>query len=208
MSRSILGLLAGVAALTVGVSAFAAGAPGLTPEQTALEDKATAYLQGLSSAEGRFVQTDAKGAKTEGKFFLERPGRIRFEYDPPAQMIVVSDGHNVTVYDRRLKTANFYPLGMTPLHVFLAKTIRFDKAAAIDKVERTADGFEIVAHDGKHASEGSITLEFSDNPVRLLDWTITDAAGRHTRVQLTSLKPSGGFDAKTFTIADDDRKPR
>jgi outer membrane lipoprotein-sorting protein len=197
--------LAGIlAALTVG----AIPASALTPEQTALEAKAVAYLQGLTSAEGRFVQTDAKGQKTEGKFYLERPGRIRFEYDPPAQLVVVSDGHNVTVYDRRLRTANFYPLGLTPLHVLLAKTIRFDKAAAIDQVERTADGFEIVAHDGKHASEGSITLEFSDSPVRLLEWTITDASGRKTRVQLTSLKPAGGFDPKTFIIGDDDRKPR
>ncbi len=202
-------MAAGLVALGLGVAAALADpTTALTPEQKALEDKATAYLQGLNSAEGRFVQTDSKGARSEGKFFLERPGRIRFEYDPPAQLVVVSDGHNVTVYDRRLRTFNAYPLGLTPLHVFLAKTIRFDKAAAIDKVERTPDGFEIVAHDGKHASEGSIALEFSDSPVRLLEWTVTDAAGRHTRVQLTALKPSGGFDAKTFAIGDDDRKPR
>lgn len=197
-------ILAGLAALTVG----AASASALTPEQTALENKAVAYLQGLTSAQGRFVQTDSKGARTEGSFFLERPGRIRFEYDPPAQMIVVSDGHNVTVYDRRLKTANFYPLSLTPLHVFLAKTIRFDKAATVDKVERTAEGFEVVAHDGRRPGEGSIALEFSDNPVRLVEWTITDGAGRHTKVQLTTLKPAAGFDAKTFTIGEADRKPR
>ena len=202
-----MALAAGVGALALS-AASALAASTLTPEQQALEDRATTYLQGLTSAQGQFVQTDSKGARTEGTFFLERPGRIRFEYSPPAQMIVVSDGHNVTVYDRRLHSANFYPLGMTPLHVFLAKTIRFDRAAIIDKVERTPDGFEITAHDGKHASEGSITLEFSDSPVRLLEWTITDAAGRRTRVQLTSLKPSAGFDPKTFTIGDDDRKPR
>lgn len=208
MSGQTTAVLAGLCALSLGVAATLADpTAALTPEQKALEDKATAYLQGLSSAEGRFVQTDAKGARSEGKFFLERPGRIRFEYDPPAQLVVVADGHNVTVYDRRLRTFNAYPLGLTPLHVFLAKTVRFDKAAAIDKVERTPDGFEIVAHDGKHASEGSIALEFSDRPVRLLEWTVTDAAGRHTRVQLTALKPSGGFDAKLFAIGDDDRKP-
>ena len=209
MSGRTTAVLAGLCALGLGVAAALADpVAALSPEEKALEDKATAYLQGLTSAEGRFVQTDSKGARSEGKFFLERPGRIRFEYDPPAQLVVVSDGHNVTVYDRRLRTFNAYPLGLTPLHVFLAKTIRFDKAAAIDKVARTADGFEIVAHDGKHASEGSIALEFSDAPVRLLEWTITDASGRQTRVQLTALKPSGGFDAKLFAIGDDDRKPR
>jgi outer membrane lipoprotein-sorting protein len=199
--------VAGLAALVLG-AASASAAPGLSTEQQGLEDKAVNYLQGLTSAQGRFVQTDSKGVRTEGTFFLDRPGRIRFEYDPPAQMIVVSDGHNVTVYDRRLQTANFYPLSLTPLHVFLAKTIRFDKAAVVDKVERTPGGFEIVAHDGKHANQGSIALEFSDSPVRLVEWTITDGAGRHTQVQLTSLKPSGGFDAKTFTISEADRKPR
>jgi outer membrane lipoprotein-sorting protein len=114
--------------------------------------------------------------------------------------VVVSDGHNVTVYDKRLNTFNAYPLGLTPLHVFLAKTIRLDQGAVIDQVTRTPGGFALTAHDGKNARAGSIQLGFSDKPLRLTEWTITDGSGRRTSVQLTSMKAAGPFDAKTFVI--------
>jgi outer membrane lipoprotein-sorting protein len=201
MMRRVAAMLAGgLLCLGAAGAALSASEP-VSPEDKALEDKADAYLQALTSAEGRFVQTDSRGQVSQGRFYLQRPGRIRFEYDPPAGLIVVSDGHNVTVYDPRLKSFNAYPLGFTPLHVFLAKTIKLERSAAIDSVERNAGGFEITARDRRQGRAGSITLEFADNPVRLTEWTITDASGRQTRVQLTALKSAGGFDPKLFTIA-------
>src|SRR4051812_42284690 len=110
-TRRIL-LAAGLAA-ALASPAFAQSKPqqpSLTSEQRALLDKATAYIQGLSSAKGRFVQTDARGAQTQGTFYLQRPGKARFAYDPPAGLLVVSNGNNVNIFDSRLKTYESYPL--------------------------------------------------------------------------------------------------
>jgi outer membrane lipoprotein-sorting protein len=198
-----------VAVAMAATAALAAGAPTpLSAEDQALEAKGSAYLQTLTSAEGRFTQTDARGAVTHGAFYLQRPGKIRFEYDPPSSQLVVSDGHNVTVYDKRLNSFSAYPLGFTPLHVFLAKTIRLDRDAAVDRVARTAEGFEITARDAHHLHEGSITLAFSESPMRLTEWTIVDGRGQRTRVQLTSLKPTGALDSKLFVITAPARKGR
>lgn len=192
--------LAALAGALVFTAAAAAQPAPLSPDDQAFVAKAAAYLDSLTSAEGRFVQTDARGATTQGAFYLKRPGKIRFEYDPPATMLVVSDGHNVTVYDERLKTFNAYPLNLTPLHVFLAKNIRLDRGVSVDRVEHTAQGFSITAHAGSRGGDGSITLEFADNPMRLAAWTIVDARGARTHVALTSLKPAAGLGAKLFVI--------
>ncbi len=204
--------LAGVAG-AIGALALMAAAPPAQHSQMlpsadeALVAKAAAYLDDMKSAEGRFVQTDARGVTTQGSFFLKRPGRIRFEYDPPATMIVVSDGHNVTVYDSRLRTFNAYPLNFTPLHVFLARDIRLDRGVVVDRVEHTAQGFSITAHAGARANEGSITLDFAETPVRLAGWTVTDARGARTHVGLTSLKPAGDLSANLFVIIQPPAQP-
>jgi outer membrane lipoprotein-sorting protein len=199
-----LALAALFGALAVGSAGAASEHSQLLPDDSQFVAKAAAYLESLTSAEGRFEQTDARGVTTEGTFYLRRPGRIRFEYDPPATMIVVSDGHNVTVYDSRLKTFNAYPLGFTPLHVFLAKNIRLDKGVVVDKVDHTTDGFSITAHGGPRANEGSITLDFAEDPTtRLTGWTITDARGARTHVALTSLKPVPSLNSKLFTITNE-----
>src|SRR6218665_3384756 len=96
----------------------------LTTEQQALLDKATAYIQGLSSAKGRFVQTDARGTQTTGTLYMQRPGKARFAYDPPAGLLVVSNGNNVNIFDSRLKTFQSYPLSKTPLNLLLAREVR------------------------------------------------------------------------------------
>ena len=78
-------------------------------------DKAVAYLQGLSEARGRFVQTDGRGAPTQGELFLKRPGKARLSYDAPSGLLVVSDGGRVIFSDKRLDTFTSYPLASTPL---------------------------------------------------------------------------------------------
>jgi hypothetical protein len=105
-------------------------------EQQALLDKATAYIQGLSSAKGRFVQTDARGTQTQGTFYLQRPGKARFAYDPPAGLLVVSNGNNVNIFDSRLKTFESYPLSKTPLNLLLAREVRLDRGVVITDIRR------------------------------------------------------------------------
>lgn len=174
----------------------------LAPADKALVDRAVAYLEGLSEAKARFIQTDGRGRATTGQLFMKRPGKARFAYDAPSGLLVVSDGGVVSVQDKRLKTFDQYPLGVTPLSLFLAKTIRLDKGVTITRVARLADGFSITARDGKKQTAGTITLSFTDAPLALAGWTVTDAQNRPTRVELIGLERAAGLDRSLFVLKD------
>ena len=173
----------------------------------ALVDQAAAYLQGLTSAKGDFIQTDARGRTTRGVFYMQRPGKARFEYAAPSGLLIVADGSNVNVQDRRLRTFDRYPLGSTPLTLFLSRRIRLSEGVEVTRVVRSSDGFQLFARDGKRQAEGSIILAFAGNPLRLIEWTITDAQGGRTRVQLASLQAVSGLSPSLFVLRDPNRRP-
>ena len=206
-TRRIL-LAAGLAAAIASpVLAQTAPVPAkLTAEQQVLLDKATAYIQGLSSAKGRFVQTDARGTQTQGIFYLQRPGKARFAYDPPAGLLVVSNGNNVNIFDSRLKTYESYPLSKTPLNLLLAREVRLDRGVVITDIRPLADGFTIVAQDAKRQALGRISLDFSNSPVALMGWTVTDIKGGQIRVRLSDFAETSGLDPKLFVLTDPRRK--
>lgn len=195
-----LALAATPVALSAAPPAFAQGA--LSAADQALVNRAVAYLESLAEAKGRFVQTDHRGRSTTGALYMKRPGKARFAYDPPSGLLVVSDGGVVSVQDKRLKTFDQYPLGATPLSLFLAKTIRLDRGVAITRVQRLADGFTITARDGKKETAGQISLSFTDNPLALAGWTVIDAQGRPTRVQVQGLERVAGLDRSLFVLKD------
>jgi len=200
--RRLLTLAAAAAAIPP-LDALAATAPAaLSSDDQALVDRAVAYLQGLTEARGRFVQTDPRGATSQGELFLKRPGKARFAYDPPSGLLVVSDGGTVSVADSRLKTFDAYPLMATPLSLFLAKTIRLDRGVQVTRVARAADGFTITARDGKKETAGQISLTFTDNPMALVGWAVTDAQARTTQVRIQGLQPTTGLDPSLFVLKD------
>ena len=174
----------------------------LPPGDKALVDRAVAYLEGLTEATATFVQTDARGRTTSGALFLKRPGKARFAYDPPSGLLVVSDGGVVAVQDKRLKTFDAYPLSATPLSLFLARSIRLDRGVRVTRVARMADGFSVTARDGRKETAGTITLTFTDSPLALAGWTVTDAQRRPTRVQLLGLQRATGLDRSLFVLKD------
>ncbi len=180
-----------------------AASSSLAPEDQALVDKATVYLQGLKSVTGRFTQASFNGSTSTGIFYMQRPGKARFQYDPPAQMVVVSDGYNVSVVDFRLKTHDQYPLSRTPLDILLARQVRLDRGVVVTQVDQTADGFAITAREGRKESGGRITLNFSNDPIALRGWSVIDAQGRETKVTLGALTPVSDLDPNLFTIQDD-----
>ena len=200
LTRRALAL--GLAALPLPALAQRAPAAPLSAADKALVDRAAAYLEGLTEAKGRFVQTDARGAMTQGSLYLKRPGKARFEYDKPSGLLVVSDGGNVSIADSRLKTFDAYPLMATPLSIFLARQIRLDRGINVTRVARLTDGFSITARDAKKQAEGQITLTFSDSPMALVGWTVTDAQGSSTRIRLTSLTKTSGLAPSLFVLKD------
>ena len=193
-----------LAALPLAGTALAAR-PKIAPlsdADRALVDRAGTYLQGLTEAQAHFVQTDPRGATSQGTLYLQRPGKARFAYDPPSGLLVVADGHSVAIANSQLRTFDRYPLMATPLSIFLARQIRLDKGIVVSEVSRMADGFSLTARDGKKEAEGQITLTFSDNPMALAGWTVTDAQGASTRVRLSPLDRSGGLDQNLFVLHD------
>ncbi|OXE35588.1 MAG: hypothetical protein CGW95_12925 [Phenylobacterium zucineum] len=182
--------------------ALAARAAVLSPEDRALVEAAAGYLQGLTQAKGRFVQTDARGTVTRGEVYLKRPGRARFAYDPPSGLLVVADGTYVSVVNPQLKTFDRYPLMATPLSLFLARQIHLDKGVIITGVRRAADGFTLTAQDGARTAEGRISLIFSNAPLALIGWQVSDAQGQTTRIQLNDFAPTSGLAADLFLLKD------
>jgi outer membrane lipoprotein-sorting protein len=186
---------------------LAAPSPVLSPEDQALVDQATAYLGSLGEVKGRFVQTGPRGEISQGELYLKRPGRARFAYDPPSNLLVVSDGTWVSVFDPRLGTFNRYPLKYTPLSLFLARQIRLDRGVSVSHVTHFSNGFGLTAHDTRRPAQGQITLTFAADPFRLSDWTVTDARGQTTRVRIVGLEPASGADPALFELPDP-RPPR
>ncbi len=182
--------------------ALALAAAPLTSDDSALVQRATAYLQHLTTASGRFTQTNPRGQSVSGSFVIQRPGKARFDYDPPSGLTIASDGHRVAVVNARLKTIQAAPLGMTPLGLFLAKDIRLDRGVTVAKVTHTPDGFTVVARDGSKKAQGQIALDFTQSPIALTGWTITDAGGGATLVRLTGFAPSAPRDASYFVLRD------
>lgn len=194
-------------AAAMGAAALAAPAPAapLSAQDKALVDQASAYIQTLGSAKGRFVQTDARGTQTQGTFYLQRPGKARFAYDGPTGLLVVSNGSSVNIFDSRLKTFESYPLSRTPLALLLAREVRLGRGVTITEVRKLNDGFTIVAQDAKHQTLGRISLDFSNTPA-LMGWTVTDAKGGETRVRLVDFEKTSGLDPKLFVLSDPRRR--
>ena len=179
----------------------------LSAADKALVDSAVAYLQGLTNARGRFQQTDPRGRVSEGEFFLKRPGKFRFAYEAPNDILMISDGNRVSIHNRRLGTFDQWPLLGNPLSIFLAKEIRLDRGIVISEVKRFADGFSITARDGKKEAEGQVVLVFGGAPLALREWTTIDAQGGRTRIALSGLSRPAALDNALFVARNPNVRP-
>ena len=176
----------------------------LSPQDRGLAERAAAYLQGLATVSARFEQAAPDGQVTRGVLYLQRPGKARFEYDPPARMLIVSDGRTVALSDLRLKSFDRAPLSATPLNILLAKQVRLDRGVKIGRVDRNAEGFALTAVDIAHEADGRLVIYFADAAGRLAlkGWNVVDAQGRTTKVRLGDLQPRSGLSPELFVVRD------
>lgn len=208
LSRRQLAFGAAVMSLSALAPAAVAQA-ALSADDQALVQRASDYFQGLSSAQGTFTETGPNGQVARGRFYLQRPGKMRFEYTTPEGLVVVSDGSNVGRFDPRLNVFRQVPLGQTPLSTFLSRNVSIAEGVRVDRVTRSRNGaFAIVARDRRRPNEGSVVLAFAGQPLRLQEWTITDPQGQRTRVQLNTLQPASGLASSLFVLRDPTRRPR
>ncbi|MGA7674826.1 MAG: outer-membrane lipoprotein carrier protein LolA [Rhizomicrobium sp.] len=165
-------------------------------------DRVSAYLNSIRTLEGDFVQIDPDGQIDQGRFYLEKPGRIRFEYQPPNPILIVSDGHTVAVANRKLKTVDRYPLSATPLGLILADNIDLSHNDAILAVRHEAGALIVEARTNANRSKPNLAMVFADPVLELRQWTILDDQGLQTTVALRDLEPGAAIDGQLFVLKD------
>ena len=179
--------------------------PGTTTafdaNQRALIDRINIYLMSVQTLVGDFVQVGPDGRRTDGKIYLQKPGRVRFEYNPPSPIELVSDGNSLVVRDRKLETQDLYPLSQTPLRFLLADRIDLLKETNVVSVGAD-DTFVSILIEEKQTLGGShkVLLMFSAKDMQLKQWTITDPQGFDTTVALYNLDPTKKLDPGMFKI--------
>ena len=160
----------------------------LTPEQRTLIDKASAYLSNVRVLSGQFIQVGPDGKRTKGEFYIQKPGKVRFEYDDPATMEIVADGQSVIVRDRKLATQDVYPLSQTPLRFLLADRVVLLRDTNLVAVYAD-DVFITVVVEEKNPIVGTsrLMIMFSASDMQLKQWTVTDPQGYDTTVAVYNL---------------------
>lgn len=149
----------------------------------------SSYLNRLKTAQGEFTQVNEDGSISTGQILLKRPGRVRFEYAPPEEALVVADGDTVGIIDPRSNDGPVgYPLHRTPLKIILANNVDLTRERMV--VGHASDGTSttVRAQDPEHPEYGSIDLVFTGDPVELRQWVIHDGSGSQTTVILGDLQ--------------------
>jgi outer membrane lipoprotein-sorting protein len=181
--------------------AFAQNAQ-LTPQDQADLARIQTYLDGVRTTKARFLQVAPNGAQTQGTAWLERPGRLRFEYDPPANYLLVAGNGLLTFYDAGLKQTSNIPLGSTPLGILLAEHVNFSGDLTVTDFTRYPGQVQVTMVRRANPGEGSLTLFFNDNPLSLRGWAVLDAQRRLTRINLYDIQTGGTFDQHLFVFID------
>jgi outer membrane lipoprotein-sorting protein len=162
-----------------------------------------ASMNATFSFQGDFVQVAANGAVSKGKIWLQRPGKVRFEYDAPNPMLIVSDGVTMVQNDRALETFDRVPLSATPLNYFLKENINLANDTEVIGFQKLPGNWIVTARDGSGQQEGAITLVFDSETLALQTWIIADDFGGATRVQLSNLAYNGQIDPRKFILRED-----
>ena len=170
-------------------------------KQRSLLDRISMYLSSIQTMEGHFVQIGPDGGRTEGNFYIQKPGRVRFAYDPPSPIDIIADGSSVVVRDRKLATQDLYPLSQTPLRYLLAD--RIDLLHDTDVVSVSSDDtFATVVIEQKQVLVGTarLMLMFDAKNLTLKQWTVTDPQGLDTTVAVYNLDSTKKPDPNLFVI--------
>ncbi len=160
------------------------------------------YLNGIQSAKADFTQVNSDGTISTGILYIRRPGRVRFEYAPPDDTLVLAGAGQVAIFDGKSnQPPEQYPLRRTPLNLILAENVDLGRARMV--VGHTQDGntTRVRAQDPDNPEYGSIEMVFTGDPVALRQWIIRDDAGGETTVILGELQMGGNFPTSLFSIS-------
>jgi outer membrane lipoprotein-sorting protein len=180
----------------------AAQAAALSPDDVAAVNRIERYLNDIKTMQGRFVQVSSNGTYAEGDVYLDRPGRLRFEYDPPTPVLIIANGLSLLYYDKELKEATFLPLWETPLWFLIRKEVRFDDNVDIVNIEEALGTLRVTLRDPESSDGGEVTLVFSNEPLALRKWELVDPQGVQTQVSLVNPVYGEAVDPDLFKSGD------
>jgi len=186
------------------VLAAAALAPGaanaLSEEERGVLSEISTRLSAVETMDGEFVQYNPDGQQLQGKFYIARPGRVRFQYDPPTTVQVIADGKSVLVFDKKLQTYDIWPLSQTPLRLLLDKSLDLSTSEKVTRVGVAPDLVEIELQDDTKFSSGTLNLIFERTNYELRQWTVTDQQGLQTMVALYNVETGKQLPSDLFEI--------
>jgi outer membrane lipoprotein-sorting protein len=191
-------LIAALPLLTAPVLARAVTPISQTPQDKADIERVETYLDGLKSLKAHFVQVASDGGLSDGTAWMERPGRMRFQYNPPAPFLLLASSGVLTFHDSSLQQTSNIPLSRTPLGILLADHVSLSGAVTVTDIQRQPGQLQITVIRTATPGDGSLTLIFSDHPLALRQWTVVDAQRRVTHVTLENMQLGGTYDPHLF----------
>ena len=182
------------------VALLPGAASAITDEERAALGEIAQKLAGIQTMNGEFVQFDPNGAQQQGKFYIARPGRVRFQYDAPSSVSVIADGESVLVFDKKLQTYDIWPLSQTPLRLLLDSGLDLATSEKVTRVSVAPDLIEVEMHDETRFGGGVLNLVFDRATHELRQWTVTDQQGLETMVALYNVEIGNQLAGDLFKI--------
>lgn len=177
---------------------------GLSERDKADIARIEAYLNSIRTLRSRFLQAAPDGNLARGTFFMQRPGKMRIEYDPPIGNYIVADGWFIHFWDAELRQQSNAPIGSTLAELILRDDLLLSGAVTVNDIQRGPGRIEIELVETKDPAKGRLTLVFEDNPLRLRKWRVLDAQGLTTEVALLDPQFGMPLDRRLFTFVSPD----
>ena len=182
------------------VESAQASTPLIGEEQTKAIQRVNAYFNSITNLQGSFQQVDSTDKQSSGRFYVQRPGKIRFDYAPPSALRIIADGSHLAIEDSDLKTVEKYPIGSTPFKLLLSESVDLANDARIVGVETQEGLLAVTLEDKSGDAAGSIKLVFlNGTELQLKEWIITDAQNLTTSVTVSDVVPGRKVAADFFT---------
>ena len=201
MRRRLLAALPLLLALA-GPAAAQGAAPSLSTRDRTDVQRVEAYLNNLTTLRARFIQIAQNGATAQGTALIWRPGRMRFDYDPPEPLLLIANAGQFMHYDKELRQPSIVPVGSTPLGILLRERIVLSGDVTVAGVQHEGGFVRVTVFRTANPAEGRITLVFAENPMELRQWMVVDGQGRTTRVTLSAIETGVRLDRAVFDFND------
>lgn len=195
--RARLAILA-LATATLLPVASAQAAAQLTDQDKQDIARIEQYFNNIKTLQARFIQLSPNGRFAQGNLYINRPGKLRFEYDEPVPYLLIADGNQVIFYDKKLNTPSYIPLGSTPLEFLLAPQVKLTNGVIVQEIARDPGVIRVTLQQKGKESDGAVQITFSDRPFAVKKWTLIDKQGQAIHVAILEPKFDLDLDPKLF----------